>query len=645
MVICGATLALHGSVLAQGNDVTAEDLLEMDIEDLLNVEVTVASKKSEAMIDAPGIVVAVPREEIEMYGDRNLFQLMERQPSVYTRSSFAYSDNQAAFRGNMSAHSDVHTLLLLNGRPIRESAQGHSWPVYMMFPMEALEGVELIRGPGSVLYGTNAFTGVVNLKSRKVPDKSELSFSTMAGSYGSYNTTMSGGGKSGDVGFTGAFQVNGQRGYRYGMIDQGGIEGSDNEHSKNISGTAHLDYQRFSLDVFGADSDVFTMGVKPLWSNPDHKARTRRLFVNTGYNIPIHERVDMDLNLTYNLQENSLSTTNPTRIGNNSSDILGEATIHASPRDNLDFVVGYLQEYQKNYSADSEYFQSIPSYDYEPKSLYAQSDYRFNKCLKFIAGTQWNKSNQGVSDSISRYGVIITPFEKWGLKLLRGEAFRGPVAMESDLYDPPILVGNDDLEPETITTYDAQLFYHDEKTYAAVTYFNSIIDKQIIFDTSGPVMSYKNGGEQEFNGIEFEGKHFLTPKWHMLGSFMHQERDADVGINPTVVPENMFKFGMGRTWDWGSASIFYTFFGTPPRVSSPVVVNPTPEAINLISMNVRVDTSEWMGMKKGRSVLTLRVENLLNEKIYVPTMAYTGSPNSLPYGPGATFYLGLTMKF
>jgi hypothetical protein len=126
---------------------------------------------------------------------------------------------------------------------------------------------------------------------------------------------------------------------------------------------------------------------------------------------------------------------------------------------------------------------------------------------------------------------------------------------------------------------------------------------------------------------------------------MYQNNKADAGLNPSVVPDNMAKFGAAYTGNWGTASIFYCYFGTPPSITSPLVVNPEPEAVNLLSTNVRIDTSEWLGPKKGQSTMVFRVENLLNEKIHVPTMAYTGSPNSFPYGPGRTFYAGLQLKY
>lgn len=638
--------ALGAQLFAQQQEPNKEqDFFEMSIEELLEVEVTVASKKPEAQFEAPGVVVVVPRNEFELYGDRNLHQLMQRQPSIYTRDAFPYSDNLAGFRGDMSTVAEMHTLILFNGRPIRESAQGHNVNMYTTFPLEGLESVEMIRGPGSVLYGTNAFTGVINLKSRPIPEQREFSVSSMLGSHGYYETTASGGGKFGDLGFIGTIRTAGQDGYDYRMTDAMGIPGDDDKYDKSVSATAHLDYRGFTLDMFGSDIEAFAMGVQPFWSNPHHKIRNKKLFVNAGYRLPVHDRAALEFNTTYNLQENSLSSPAPLMIGTNTSDILGEAILFANPLDNLNIVLGYLQEYRTNYEPEDDQFQSIPTYRYSPRSAYAQGDYKFGKCVKLVAGTQWNKSPLGDSDLISRYGVILTPFKKWGLKLLRGQAFRGPVTLESDLDDPPILVGNDNLEPETITTYDAQLFYHDEKTYAAVTYFYSTIDHLIIYDTSVFPMSYMNGGEQKFDGIEFEAKHFFTPKWHVLGSFMHQENEADAGLNHSVVPENMLKVGTAYNWDWGSVSIFYSYFGTPPRIDSPLVVNPKPEALNLVCLNVRIDPSKWLDIPKGQASLTLRVENLFNEKIYVPTFAYTGQPNSFPYGPGMTFYCGLKVCF
>lgn len=651
-LLAAILLALGLPSFAQQDDATTQKtLFEIPIEQLMDVNVTTASKKSESLNEAPGVMTVVPREEIEIYGDRTLFQTLQRQPSIFTEHSYAFGDNIASFRGDLSTHQERHTLTLFNGRPIRESALGYSFPVYMTFPLTTLDSVEIIRGPGSVLYGTNAYTGVVNLKTR-VPDQNEFSVAGMGGSHGYYESDVTAGGRSDEFGYVAAARVAGQRGYPYRLIDGSGVYGKDRNYEESYSGASHLEYQDLTFDIFAADIEMFNMGEMLSWAVP-HDARTKRLFTNLGYRIPLDERMSLELNGTYNLQEDhhAIMVENPPMVGTNTSDFLGEITLFAQPMDNMNVVAGFLQQWLSNFHPEDKYFQSIQPYRYDPKSAYAQGDYSFGKLVKLIAGVQWNESPLGDSDLISRYGVIITPQENWGVKLLRGEAFRGPMGVESDLYHPPLgggfwtFTGNKDLEPETITTYDAQLFYNDEKTYAAITYFHSATDGMIIYNVVPPsTISYKNGGYQHFEGIELEAKRFLTPHWHVLGSFMHQNNRADEGLFPTVAPDSMAKLGTGYTWDWGSASVFYTYFGKqpeiPPSLFSPSY-NPEPDSMNLISINIQLDISKWMGLAKGQSLFTFRVENLLDEEIW--TKIYNA--NSFHYGPGRTFYGGLRIIF
>ncbi len=621
------------------------DFTSMSIEDLLEVNISIASKIEEDPLEAPGIVSVVSRDEFELYGDRNLQQLMQRQPSVYTRHSFCFSNNLAAFRGDMATHGEYHTLILWNGRPMRDSSIGYNIPLYMGFPLDSLAGVEIVRGPGSVLYGTNAFTGVINLRSRPIPDQNEWSVFQRIGTYGYYETTVTGAGRAGDLGYIASFRNFGQQGYSYRLTDLAGVYDTRNQHDKSISAAFHLDYKGLKLDIFGADVDTFAMGVVPSWANPHHENRNKRLFTNLGSKFPLGKKMDLEFNFTLNLQEDSLSGPAQKRIGNNCADVLGEVTLYTRPFEKANLIFGYLLEHRSDYPTNGDHYQSIPSYHNKPQSFYAQGDYQICKIVKGIVGLQWNRSGQGATDTISRFGLVITPFKNWGFKLLRGEAFRAPIAMESDLYDPTILVGNSDLLPETITTYDAQIFYHDKKTYAAFTYFISDIEGLIIYDYSVTPTSYKNGGRHLYKGYEFELKRQISEGWQLIGSFMTQDNQADQGLNPSVAPETMVKLGTSYTWDRGSLALFYNHFGQMPKMNTAPHLNPNPEALNLVSLNLVLDASQWLEIAKGRASFTFKVENLFNEKVYVPTFAYVGKPNSFPYGPGTTFYAGLRVNF
>jgi outer membrane receptor protein involved in Fe transport len=126
---------------------------------------------------------------------------------------------------------------------------------------------------------------------------------------------------------------------------------------------------------------------------------------------------------------------------------------------------------------------------------------------------------------------------------------------------------------------------------------------------------------------------------------MYQDNKQTYDLNPSTAPHYMIKLGNGYKWDYGTASLFYSHFGKPPRLASEVVVNPEPGDLNLFSLNIRIDPSRWLDIPKERAALTFRIENLFDEEINVAKFNRGGNPNSLPDGPGRTFYGGLTVHF
>jgi len=133
------------------------------------VEIEVVSKQKESIYEAAGVVSVVNNDEIHRYGANNLHDLLSRVTSIYALGSYMYFDNTVSMRGDLFTHINNHTLLLINGRPFRESMFGGlNDTIYQDFPIHAIERIEIIRGPGSVLYGTNAYSGVINIVTKKI---------------------------------------------------------------------------------------------------------------------------------------------------------------------------------------------------------------------------------------------------------------------------------------------------------------------------------------------------------------------------------------------------------------------------------------------------------------------------------------------
>ena len=159
-IVAGAPLA----AVAQGQNATPNDLATLSLEDLLRIQVTTASKKSESLFDAPAIMVVLTESDLQSYGGRSLVEVIDRTTSVFFMGNQENLQGALTMRGDATLGSNNHILVLVNGRPIQESTHGGMiHPFLRSFPLASVKQIEIIRGPGSVLYGTNAYVGVINV--------------------------------------------------------------------------------------------------------------------------------------------------------------------------------------------------------------------------------------------------------------------------------------------------------------------------------------------------------------------------------------------------------------------------------------------------------------------------------------------------
>jgi len=147
----GATPALEAPPTEEGG-VAHDDFLNLSLQDLLDIAITTPSRSAESIEDAPGIVTLISRQEIEGWDARNLGEILNRVASAAFISANVLTDNQVVLRKQSLTPYDTHVLILLDGRPLRDPiASGLNNAVYAAFPVDAIESVEVVRGPGSVL--------------------------------------------------------------------------------------------------------------------------------------------------------------------------------------------------------------------------------------------------------------------------------------------------------------------------------------------------------------------------------------------------------------------------------------------------------------------------------------------------------------
>ena len=165
-------------------DATVASPFSMDLDSLFNTKVTTASKFAEKLSDAPGVISVVSHDELRRFGGITLREFLERVAGLNGFRTGFNDRSIVSVRGNQTRVNGGHLLLLINGRPTREVAEGGiNEDILESFPVNSLERIEVIKGPGSVLYGSDAFSGVINLITLRPGLTQETKVKVVGGSF------------------------------------------------------------------------------------------------------------------------------------------------------------------------------------------------------------------------------------------------------------------------------------------------------------------------------------------------------------------------------------------------------------------------------------------------------------------------------
>lgn len=642
-----------------------------EIETLWDIQVTVASKQEEKLSDAPGIISVVSSEEISGFGATSLWDVLNRVTGMYMLHAGTYMWNIGSIRGQNISVFDNHVLILLNGRPLRDGISGgHNNVFYNSFPLEGIERLEVIRGPGSVLYGSNAYAGVINIITRKGDEKTAVEGSV---AYGSFNTLS--------VNAGGGINVNDDLNVNFGLryfnddgTDFGGVYDADilnpdgsvknpatlgNGYWTRDNKSAFLDVNYKNLRLLAGYGDMFPYALIPPikwdWGTQtvgEEISKMSHAFADLGYSANLGEDYSLDVNATYNGHLwNGMVGEDPDGVKADSKNTLIEATFKGSPVENLHFIVGGTYDYNVFSGA------ILADGNLSKSSAYAQVDYKLIEKIKLIAGAQLNMP-QGLDANISpRAGLIANITENFGAKVLYSNAFRSPYPQETNVVHP-LYTGNRDLLPELINTFEAQVFFQNEKVQTSLTYYNShmtdLINKIPGSDTlayynddpTKPIFAtFYNDGEFDFWGIEYEGKYQLSEKFSLFTNAIYQQNENEDGVeNAAIWPDIIVKGGILYQSESISCGIYNSFFGEPTQTNyiltevkgKPAIESKNPDAVayNLLSANLTVDIYQLIGIESNHYLkLGIYGDNLLDESIWFTEFARY-ELNSLPLHAG-----------
>ena len=641
----GSPLAAQSqSAAADQTDARGDDLYSMDLKSLLDLKVITASKFSEKLSDAPGIISVVTKEEIRRFGAITVREVLERVPGLSGTTAYFTDRSMVAARGDQTRIDGGHILILINGRPTREILEGGIISdVLESFPVDILERIEVIKGPGSVLYGSNAFSAVINLITQKA-EGSGLTIKGAPGRAGTLATSVQTMFQQGDFSLVGAGQLHQEPDWNspYGFRDPlTGVVSWQNVIQRDGGPGAYLGVNYRGLSFMSSfmqwQSSSYARG---LWGLP----RWRRGFADLGYGLRASDRWDMNFNVTYT--RTTFATVDYPNIRRDAYEAVLEWTNYLRPTDQDQVTFGTLYNHIEG---NERYFGISPAITISQGgrhsgALYAQLDHHLRDDLKLIGGFQVNKIGNLALDVVPRAGLLWNPSAHTNVKAIYSQAFRAPSINETRL-DHPGLEGNPNLKPEKVGTFDLGLTYQTDRLEMGANYFHSHLTDRIMEYTSPLRWKYMNLGDATFQGVELEGKWYLRKHFLLLGSFLYQtSQDANGNSNVSPIPNFGAKAGISYQAENGlTTSLFDSYQGNvDPRYAG--VLNPRAGSYHLLHSHIRFDLSRHLGFdpRKGLALFA-HVENLADRQVWLPDWG-GNSGDTIPMYRGRTIYFGIEVS-
>ncbi len=542
-------LALTTSLLLTStarSEAVVDPFSEPDEADAFRVEedmVTVASRYAQTARQAPSIVTVLTDREIRERGYLTLADVLGSLPGIYL-SQAPEGRTLAWFRGVVAPDNNKF-LLLVDGVPWYDGVYTHAW-IDEYVPIENIRQVEIIKGPGSAIYGTNAFSGVINVVTYDAEDLGGAFVRATGGSYARHSAAFVMGdqvsmGRGRQLGVSGAVRFLGTDGDGLDVNQKGqaNISGTQPRRSVNAALRLHTDALSVSLTAVDYRHSYFTQPQDDvldvlLQSVDEFNLSYRDQFFDLRYRFDLSRNFNITPYLYLQHYDDPGSWAYfsdpdlvPDISGFRGQSIEWRASLmdtfkesvragtgvetHARPGASHVLVGGLGLEYNKTLALEDIMYSDFEG---EPESagFYLDSDNDtitnfFGYAQETWTALYWLEITGGLRIDIHsttssvhpspRMGVLLVPSSNTVIKLLYGSAFRAPTVREAyvatELDEDGFnmwTAGNPDLEHERINTFEAEILAKPVRPLdlRAAVFYSSIgreIDKREVQDASG----------------------------------------------------------------------------------------------------------------------------------------------------------------
>lgn len=509
------------AALAIASPAAAQEKADPNLDDLLETKVTGASKYDQVARRAPASVSIVTADDIERYGYQTIAEVLGRVRGFYTSNDRNYT--YVGVRG-FSRPTDYNNrvLLLIDGHSTNESVFGSAQlGSELALDLALVERVEIIRGPGSALYGTGAMLTVVNVVLKRGNAINGRRAAASAGSFGKSNGLLMAGIQT-DRGLDVAAGLFGTRAtgqdlfypeYASDPATHGVARGLDGEKSYGAVLSAYYGNFHFMGLTTSRQKDIPTGAFGVTFGAPGAQTTDKHQFLDLSWENEIATNVSLRVRAsTDSYGYKGQYPASPTSFeGADDSWFGGEAELRWDPRPNNRFTAGV--EYRRDTRADYRNFDASQTYfrgdfPFDTISVYAQDEFQVTDYLALTAGVRYDRYSTGQSAANPRGALVYNATPSSTLKLLYGRAFRVPSIYETRYQDPVAgAEDNPNLKPEHIETIEADWEQRlSSSLIGTVSVYQSrmtdLIDQ--VVDPATSLLQFQNRGTARTRGVELE---------------------------------------------------------------------------------------------------------------------------------------------
>ena len=665
-------LALSVKVNGQMLD---EDLFNLSLEELMQIEVTSATKSSISIQKAPSTIKVFTQEDFKKYSFTTMQDILNTVPGIQVQEYRAGHQN-VWVRGVQQRYNNK-VLLIIDGVPMRDSYYGH-FNIDESLPLENIEQVEVINGPGSVLYGTNSFSGVISVTT-KSKGKS------IGARYGSFNSLKA----YGEYDVKGLYaNVNYFR--TDGFSPQYNVDGKQRQHSQNADNlSANLKYEKNGYSIVGSYNS-YNYPYKYQSSKKEYSYQRKPIYVAGNKNFSLGENSSLDVAAYYNYygffkNKTKYEAVDSDVVIEQSTEFMNTALLGGNVDYNVDLNKHNLligTSYQQDMALDmyghvtydidegnistDEQIVTEPNVSRSDIALYVQDMWHITDAILLTTGLRYDILSDFDNQFNYRIGLTgQTPSNFYG-KILYGTSYRVPSYRE--YLD--VASFNPNLTPEYLNTFEVQAGYLFEKGNISLTYFNnnySDFIQELVVDSIAENGSYREvDDEMAFNfdkrttsGFELnaalypaKGLFLNVGAFYMLNA-SENSGAIQSGVYPSYPDQGAvdLTFLSDYTLNFTATYRFLknyqvginTNYFSDRKVPANYQEDVPDEVKNPANANGFVKVDLFAGAElMSKLDLNLKVRNLFDADIYSPP--YGGSDGYDIEWPGITFDIGLRYR-